>query len=109
MKLRWEKKQAILKQRKERKSIRAIAYIIVIANTTICNVLKKKGSPGALTTRYGWPKEKKQQQMKHCERGLKKTPKQQLSPPTYTGQGYCMYHNPMFEEDFKNRNTVAIS
>ncbi|MCI4387222.1 hypothetical protein PGIGA_G00071680 [Pangasianodon gigas] len=46
-------KQAILKLRKEEKSIRAIAQELGIANTTIWNVLKKKETTCVLTTGHG--------------------------------------------------------
>ena len=47
----WGEKQAILKLRKEGKSIRAIAQALGIACTTTWNVLKKKETPGILSNR----------------------------------------------------------
>ncbi|XP_061632965.1 lysophospholipase-like protein 1 isoform X2 [Phyllopteryx taeniolatus] len=45
-------KQTILKLREEGKSLKAIAQILGIANTKICNVLKKRETTGVLSNRH---------------------------------------------------------
>lgn len=72
-KLSIGEKQAILKLRKEGKSIRAIGQTLGIANTTIWNVQKKK-TTGVLSNRYrtGWPRKTTTVDVRNIVRAVRK-------------------------------------
>lgn len=74
-KLSIGEKQAILKLRKEGKSIRAIGQTLGIANTTIWNVQKKK-TTGVLSNRYrtGRPRKTTTVDVRNIVRAVRKKP-----------------------------------
>eukprot|EP00064_Thunnus_orientalis_P000139 superscaffoldBa00000006_g139 len=74
-------KQAILKLRKEGKSIRAIGQTLGIASTTIWIVLKKKETTGVLNNRHrtGRPRKTTVVDDRNIARVAKKNPKTSVS------------------------------
>lgn len=69
-----KKKQAILKLRKEGKSIRAIVQTSGIADTTIWNVLEKKETSGVLSNRHrtGQPRKITTDDVRNIVRAVRK-------------------------------------
>uniref|UniRef100_A0A3B1IQX0 Transposase Tc1-like domain-containing protein n=1 Tax=Astyanax mexicanus TaxID=7994 RepID=A0A3B1IQX0_ASTMX len=82
--LSMREKQAILKHRKEGKSIRAIGKTLGIATTTIWNVLKKKETTGVLSNRRrtGRPRKTTPTDERRIVLAVKKNPKTTVSQIT---------------------------
>lgn len=73
-------KQAILKLRKEGKSITAIGQTMGRASTTVWNVLKNKDTTGVLNRHEaGRPRETSADDDRNMVRAVKKTPKTTVS------------------------------